>query len=291
MREDGDVVAVAQAGEHVKPTARRKEIYVFSEGGEDAAGKKLGDFFGREAPFKVAGQQSELCGDFASDASSVAGWIEGKRVEPNGTKAVADFWLIELREKDAVGARIGEREIGLAGEGEIGEELDGVTDIDGDEEWRPTFQWRQGLGVTFGLVVSLEHFFVPTHRAPNGGAETAADGTGCRCGQGEFAIRIRRRVSFWRIAALLCFKDEVCALVEVDTPGGCGAVEVVKSDCFLKDVAVAVIFCDCRLGAGNFKEVTQFRKEESVVRSFGRGRVLPSLNEALVRRRHKRMFS
>ena len=108
MREDGDVVAVPQASEHVKPTAYGKKIYVFSEGGEDAAGKELGDFFRREAPLEVAGQECKLGGDFPSDASSVAGWIERERIEPDSAKPVAAFGLLELREKDAVGTRIGE---------------------------------------------------------------------------------------------------------------------------------------------------------------------------------------
>ena len=80
-------------------------------------------------------------------------------------------------------------------------------------------------------------------------------------------------------------------LVEVDAPGGCGAVEMVKGDGSLEDVVVAVVFCESRFGAGNFEEIAELREEKSVIGPFCRGGVLPSLNEALVGRGHKRMFS
>ena len=61
------------------------------------------------------------------------------------------------------------------------------------------------------------------------------------------------------------------ALVEVDAPDGCDAVEVMKDDSFLEDVVVAVVFCEGRFGPGNFHEVAEFREEKSIVGAFGSG--------------------
>jgi hypothetical protein len=133
--------------------------------------------FGGVSPFEKAGEHGELGGDFAGDLGGVACGVEGVRVKPKGAKTLADVRVGEVIEKDAIAARIGEREIGFASQGEVGEELDGVTDVYGDEEWRPAFEGGKSFGVAFGLVVSEEHGLVPAVCAANGGAATAAFGT------------------------------------------------------------------------------------------------------------------
>jgi hypothetical protein len=57
LREDGDVLSVAQALEEMKPTLLGEEFHVFCEGGEDATGEELGDLLGGVSEFEVAGEE------------------------------------------------------------------------------------------------------------------------------------------------------------------------------------------------------------------------------------------
>lgn len=127
----GDIVA--QAFEEVKPTAFRKKAYVFGEGGEDAAGEEFGDFFWGVTDFEVASEDGEFGCDFASDFGGDAGGVEGERIEPDGAEAGLNFWFCKFRQQDAEGALVGKGDIGFAGEGEVGVELDGMADVDDDE--------------------------------------------------------------------------------------------------------------------------------------------------------------
>ena len=132
-----DVFAVANFVEQVKPGVAGDELDVFGEGGKDAAGEELRDCLWGMLLFEIAGQGGEFCGDLAGDFGGAAGRIERVGIEPEGAKAGLDFRVRELTQEDAVGAGVGEREVGFAGEGEVGIELDGVADVDGDYERGP----------------------------------------------------------------------------------------------------------------------------------------------------------
>lgn len=83
-----------------------------------------------------------------------------------------------------------------------------------------------------------------------------------------------------RVAALLGFKDEVGAAVEVDAALRGGAVEVVEGDGFFEDVGVAVVFSAGGIGAGNVEEVAELGEEELVVGALGGSGLTPALGEA-----------
>ena len=154
---------------------------------------------------KRAGEVGEMPGDVAGNTCGDAAGIERKRIEPDGSQAIADGRLLDFIERDAVGKGIGKGNVGLAHAGKIGKDLDGVANIDNDEEGGPAFGGGEGLGVLLRLVTSAEHSFVPASSAADGGPATA----------GHFEKEGR----LGRGATLLGFQDEASVLVEVDEAG------------------------------------------------------------------------
>ena len=239
---------------------------------------------------KVAGEQSEFGRYLAGDFRGVARRIEGVRIEPESAEALADDWVGEIVEEDAIAAGVREGKIGLAGQREVGEELDGVADIDGDQEGRPAFRAGKSLGVTLSLVVGVEHGLVPTVGAADSGA-TALSGGRRRWGcEGE--------VSAWRqglngrcVAALLGFQDEVTAAVEVDTAWRCRAVEVMESDRLFEDVFVEEVVLRGGVGVFDIEEIAKLGEEERVVGPLGSAGALPTFDKALRRNGHRRMIA
>ncbi len=133
--EAREVVEVGgQACEQIAPCALREQANIFGERGKNAAGKEFGDFFGRVVVFQVARQPGQFLGNFSGDLRTLTRWVERMRIEPGGAKAVADFRFLQFIESDSIIPRPREREIGFAGEREIGEELDGMAYVDDDEK-------------------------------------------------------------------------------------------------------------------------------------------------------------
>lgn len=119
---------------------------------------------------------------------------------------------LQLPEEDAEVARTGEREIGLACEGKVSEELDGVTDVDDYEKRRPSFGGGEGLGVAFGLSAGAEH----------GGVPAAGAAHGCAAPDAPFRLSRanREHLSLDRITALLGLEnDSVCLRAESGKDG------------------------------------------------------------------------
>ena len=51
----------------------------------------------------------------------------------------------------------------------VGEEFDGIADVDDDEEGRPAIGGRECFGVLLGLIAGAKHGLIPSGSAPNGG--------------------------------------------------------------------------------------------------------------------------
>jgi len=134
----GEVLGAAfEVFEEGGEAAGGEEFDILGEHGEEAAHEEGCDFFGGVAGgFEGFGEFGEAFGDFAGDFGAAAGRVEGERVDPDGFEAVADGFVIELVEEDAVVLDVGEVGIGFAGAGEVGEEFERVTDVDDDEEGR-----------------------------------------------------------------------------------------------------------------------------------------------------------
>jgi hypothetical protein len=95
----------------------------------------------------------------AGDLGADAGRVEGERIGPDGAEERADIGAEEIVQKDAVGAGIREGQVCLAVAGEVGEELNGVADI--DDDGRPAFFPGERASILFGLMSGLDHGGVP----------------------------------------------------------------------------------------------------------------------------------
>ena len=164
---------VAQTRQEVGEAVWREKVDVFGEEGEDAAHQERRDGFGGVILFERAGEVGEVPGHVAGDAGGDAAGVERERVEPDGAETVADELGFELFEPDAVSEGIGEGNVGLPGARKVGEELDGIADIDHDQERRPAFRGGEGLGVLLGLIAGAEHGLIPSGGAAHGGSAAA----------------------------------------------------------------------------------------------------------------------
>ena len=125
-------------------------------------------------------------------------------------------------------ARIGERDVGGAGAGELGVELDVASHVGDNEEGRPALGGGEGARVLLGLAVGAEHGVAP---------DLAAEG----------------------LAGLLGFENEAAALIEVDEAAAVGAVGVMEDDLAFKDVGVVFGLPGGGLGTGQVEEFAKFR--------------------------------
>ena len=165
--------------------------------------------------------------------------------------------------------RIGERDVGAAGAGELGVELDAVADIDDEQQRRAAFAGGQGAGVLLGLAagasMASSHAALPRWAVPFFAALAF----------GLVALG-ERLGGFAFLDALLGFEDEAAALVEVDAAGAGGAVAVMKGDAALEDVGVVGVVGRGRVGPRNAEQIAELGEEELVVGTLRRRRTRTS---------------
>jgi hypothetical protein len=234
------VEIVLEGGAEVGKAVLTEKVDVFGEDGEDTAHGEWGYGGGGVILFQRArevGEMPSVTGDAGGDAAG----IEGQRVEPDGAEAIANGLKFELVEGDAVGEGVGKRNVGFAGAGKVGEELDGMADVDDDEEGRPAFGGGKGFRVLLGLVAGAEHGFVPAGSAANTGASSMR--------------QFEEEAGLGRGAALLGFEDEATFLIEIDAAGAGEAGRVAEGNGVFEDVVVGGVVGESGVGAGNFEEV------------------------------------
>jgi hypothetical protein len=136
----------AAAGfEELEEAVLREQLDILGEHGEERAHEEGGDRLGAmSGALEQLGEAAEFLRDGAGDLGGAAGGVEREGIGPDEAEAFADLGLREIEEAEAMGAGIGERDVGAAGAGEFGVELDGVADIDDDEKGRAAFAGRQG---------------------------------------------------------------------------------------------------------------------------------------------------
>ncbi len=195
----------AKTFQKIREAVGPEEVDVFGEEGEDAAHQERRHGFGRVILFERSGEIGEERGDLAGDTGRDAAGVERERVEPDGAQAVSDGLVFELLKQDAVGERVGERDVGFAGAGKVGEDLDGVADVHDDQEGRPAIGGGERLCVLLGLIAGAEHGKVPARGSANGGPAAMR--------------RFEEQRGLGSLAALLGLKDETAALVEIDAAG------------------------------------------------------------------------
>jgi hypothetical protein len=260
-----ELVGVAvEALEQVDEAVLRQQLDVFRKHGEERAHEEGGDGFRAVAAlFQRSGEASEALRDLAGDAGAASRGVERLRVGPREAERLAHVGVAQPGEQDAVALRIGERDVGAAGTGELGVEFDTVANIDDDKQRRTAFAGGQRAGVLLGLAAGLEHGFIPRRAAALSvaflrGFRLCLRGVGK--GLGGFAF----------FHSLLRFEDVAAAFVEVDAPGARGAVRVMKGDAALENVGVVRVVRFGRVRPRDAEQVAQLGKEELVIRTLRR---------------------
>ena len=126
-------------------------------------------------------------------------------------KALADFFIGEVFELDAEGARIREREVGLAVLGEVRIDLEAVAHITDNDEGRVRLLGRQIAHIALGLALRAHHGVVPLAGAAHGSALLFV-----RRHAGLDGGQLQRALLHLLRGELLRLEHEVTAPVEID---------------------------------------------------------------------------
>ena len=264
----------AQAFEQAGEAVLGQQLDILGKHGEERAHEEGGDTGGVvSAAFQRLREASEVLRDLAGDAGAAARGIERERIEPREAQQVADGGIGEAFERDAVTAGIGERHVSAAGAGELGINLDGVADVDDEEQRRTSLAGGQGAGVLFGLPESAEHGFVPRGGATGGGA--ALEGFAAVGGLGAE----RGFVGGGNVGTLLAFGDKADAAVAVDAAGAGGAVGMTEGHGALEDVGVVGVVGACGIGTRDFQHVAKLGEEQLEIGALGGAGMAPALDE------------
>ena len=115
--------------------------------------------------FQRAGEFCEVTGDLAGDGGTDFRGVE-REIGPNPVEALANAFLREVGEADTEATRVGERQVGFSGLGEVGEDFDAVADIDNEEKGRAGFVGGERTGIAFkacalARIIASSHEPVP----------------------------------------------------------------------------------------------------------------------------------
>jgi hypothetical protein len=114
-------------------TAIGQEADILGEHAEEAAAEKFGNCMrGVTIGFEGFSEFGEVAGDFASDFGGLTRGVEREWIGPDEAEALAGFLVAKVGEADAEMRRVGKREVGFTGLGEIGVNLEAFADIDDD---------------------------------------------------------------------------------------------------------------------------------------------------------------
>ena len=243
------------AQQQLLEAALGQQGHVFGEHAEQAAREEGGDTLRRVLTMRARGfersrERGEFVRDFARDLRADASRVERLRVEPELAQALADRLAVQVGQRDAVRARVGERRVGGAAAAELGVELDHVADIDDDEKRRPPFRSRQRAGVALGLRAGAQERVVE-------------------------AFGVRACTHF------LGFEHEASALVAVDEAVALRAVAVRELHAALEHVGVVAGVVARRVGLGHAEQIAELTDEELVVGALGAGGGVPSGDESV----------
>ena len=254
----------------------RQQADILGEHGEQAAHEEFGDFLGVVLPFQAAGDFREPLGDVAGDFGAAFGGVEGLRLGPDRTQAGADSGIAQAVRRNRIAGAVRELGVVLSLAGEVGIDLDDITDIDDQDEGRPTVLFRQGAGVILRLPLGGAHRAVPTSGAA--GRRAGLDLRGVLGEQAGLA-----RIGLPRLdplGGLLGLHDETTALVEVDPAGGRAAVVMLEIDAPFEDVIVEFVAFLRRFGRRQIEQIAQFVGEGLEVRQFRAAGLFPPGDES-----------
>ncbi|OQA07523.1 MAG: hypothetical protein BWY66_01368 [bacterium ADurb.Bin374] len=225
--------------------------------------------------FERSCQFREPRGELPRNTGRTAARIETERVDPDRAKPGANVVLRQVPKRDAERRGVGEGQVGFPNAGEVGEQLEGVSDIDDDQKRRPAFRRGQGAGIQFGLSAGHRHRPIPCRALPHGGSLLQT-----RLRKPEIGRCFRHGSRHRRVASLFGFEHETAALVQVDAPDTL-IPAVIENNGFFKHIGVVSIVRLRRLGPENVEQVTQLGQKQGIVRPFRRPRRFPPRNERI----------
>nr|WP_202962099.1 hypothetical protein [Salinisphaera shabanensis] len=169
--------------------------------------------------FQRAREAAEFFGDIAGDRCADAGRVERERIGPDRPQALANAFVAQVFQSDAMAAHVRIGRVVAAGTGEFGIHLDHVADVHYQQERRTAFARRQGADIAFALASGAFHHLVPGRRA----AFAVALFQVFRL----FFTHAREQIlAAGLLDALLGLADETVAFVEIDEVGGLRAFAV-----------------------------------------------------------------
>ena len=237
-----------------------QQLHVLGEHTEQAAGEKLGDDF-RLMPglLQRFGEFGEMPRNFARDIGGMFRGIERGGIRPEEAETGADFFISEIGQPDAKGARVGKWEIGFARLREVAVKLERVADIHDDDEGRIVI--GDGADIALGLPARLDHGIVPRVGAAHGlRGFFARQETGFL--GGEFELR-GLGLGFLK---LFGFEDEAFLFVEINASVGGRVVGMFFDDGKLEKITGVRMI----VGAWNCEQVAKLKQERLRVRPLGR---------------------
>ena len=220
--------------------------------------RKPATLFGRVArAFQCLRDGRKLRRDFPRDAARAPRRIERERVEPELLQPLAQRFIAQIAEPDAVRARIGERRIGGAGTRELGIQLDRVAHVHHDDEGRAAFRGGKRPRILLRLAAGAQH----------GVVEAPAVG----------------------LAQFLRFEHEGAAAVQIDEARGHAAVAVPKRHAALEHIGVVARVFVSGFGLRQFEQRAQLTEKQLIVRALAAARGFPAGDESVNRRDQGRL--
>ncbi|MBK1631588.1 hypothetical protein CKO31_12705 [Thiohalocapsa halophila] len=204
----------------------------------------------RSCGLEGLGEPGELGGDGAGDPRAAPGGVQGERVQPDGTQALADLGPAQVLQIDPVRERVRIGDVVGTGAGEVDVDADVAADVGHQQEGRAALLRRQGAGVAAALGVGLEH-----GRVPGGGLHAQA--------------------------RLLGLQHEAAATVAVDAPDALATVGLVEGDAALEDIGVLRLVRLRRVRRRQAEQSRELGDEELVVGQLGAIRLLPAGDEGV----------
>lgn len=137
------------------------ELDILGEHREQAAHQEQRYLLGVVLGFQRLRHRRQPLRDLARDAGGMACRIERFGRIPDRPDPLAHRLVAQIVEIDAEPLAVGELNVVFPLSGEVGIELETVSDIADDQEGRPAMRRRQCFGVVLGLAPRMQHHHVP----------------------------------------------------------------------------------------------------------------------------------
>lgn len=256
----GEVGGVGDAAlQQSAERAARQEVGILGEHREEAAHEEVGHILGIAAPpLQRLADLGQALGDLAGDAGRGLGGVQRMGIGPDRGEALAHALVAQVVHVDAEAVAIGKLVVGPAGAREVGEHLQPVSDVAGDDERRRGMIGVEQKDIALGLFPRILHHHVPT-------AAAAGTAQGFGLGGERQSLLVGDGVLGAGKPGLLGLQDEGVLLVEVDALGGGRVLAAARLHRALEDIVVPHRLAAGRIGPGHAQHVAELGQEHLIV--------------------------